>query len=109
MSRDILYTIFQLRSVCTGYLSALVGFNLKSLWGRYLHFFNVCPFDYRAVAGAGNVWPLNSLTTYTSWVTVGLPTNRPKSKFNRCEIEHCGGGGFFVTLYLCIFTIIVVL
>ena len=34
----------------------------------YLQFFNVCPFDYTAVAGSGKVGSVNRLTT-----PVGVP------------------------------------
>ena len=49
-------------------------------------FFNVCPFDYTAVAGSGKGGgrkPVN----HTSWVAVVTPTDRPKSVRNRYLIE----------------------
>ena len=45
--------------------------------------FNVCPFDYTAVAGSGKVGPV----THTSWMTEVTPYDRPKSVRNRCIIE----------------------
>ena len=56
----------------------------------YLQIFNVCPFDYTAVAGSGKVGPVNQVN-HTSWVAVVTPTDRPKSVRNRCLIElFCG-------------------
>ena len=56
----------------------------------YLQFFNVCPFDYTAVAGSWKVGPVNQVN-HTSWVAVDTPTDRPKSVRNLCVIElFCG-------------------
>ena len=50
----------------------------------------MCPFDYTAVAGSGNVEPVNQVN-HTSWVAVVTPTDRPKSVRNRCVIKRfCG-------------------
>ena len=56
----------------------------------YLLIFNVCPFDYTAVAGSGKVGPVNQVN-HTSWVAVVTPTDRHKSVRNRCVIELFGG------------------
>ena len=65
---------------------------------RFIYkFLNVCPFDYTAVAGSGNVGPVNQVN-HTSWVAVVTPTDRPKSVRNRCKIELFGGVVCVVTL-----------
>ena len=47
----------------------------------------MCPFDYTAVAGNGNVGPVN----YTSWMAVVTSRDRPTSVRNRCVNEpFCG-------------------
>ena len=46
----------------------------------------MCPFDYTAVAGSGEVGPINQVN-HTSWVAVVTPTDHPKSVRNRCVIE----------------------
>ena len=77
-----------------------IDFHDLSAWGsclfvffrrRFIHnFFNLCPFDYSAVAGSGKVGPVNQVN-HTSWVAVVTPTDRPKSVRNRCVIElFCG-------------------
>ena len=54
---------------------------------RFIYkFFNVCPFDYTAVAGSGKVGSVNQVN-HTSWVDVVTPTDRPKSVRNRWVIE----------------------
>ena len=58
---------------------------------------NVWPFDYTAVAGSGNVWPVNQVN-HTSLVAVVTPTDRHKSVRNRCLIELFWG-------VLCVFTL----
>ena len=56
----------------------------------YLQFFNVCPFDYTAVAGSGKVGPVNQVN-HASWVAIITSTDRPKSVRNRSVIElFCG-------------------
>ena len=59
----------------------------------YLQIFNVCPFDYTAVAGSGKVGPVNQVN-HTNWVAIVNPTDRPKSVRNRCVIE------LFVALFV---------
>ena len=50
----------------------------------------MCPFDCMAVAGTGNVGPVNQVN-HTSWVAVVILTDRPKSVRNRRVIElFCG-------------------
>ena len=85
-----------------------IDFYDLSTWGGcclykevYLQIFNVCPFDYTAVAGSGKVGPVNQVN-HTSWVTVVSPTDRPKPVRNRCVIELFVA--FFV-LSLCPFDI----
>ena len=46
----------------------------------------MCPFDYTAVAGSGNIGPVNKVN-HTSWLAEVTPTDRPKSVRNRCVIE----------------------
>ena len=54
---------------------------------RFIYnFLNVCPFDYKAVAGSGKVGPVNQVN-HTSWVAIVSPTDRPKSVRNRSVIE----------------------
>ena len=65
----------------------------------YFQILNVCPFDYRAVAGSGKVGPVNQVNQ-TSWVAVVTPTDRPKSVRNRCVIELFCGVVCVVTLPL---------
>ena len=56
----------------------------------YLHFFNVCPFDYKAFAVSGEVWdPVNRFKN-TSLMAFVTPTDRLKSVLNRCVIEVFG-------------------
>ena len=66
---------------------------------RFIYeFLNVCPFDYTAVAGNGNVGPVNQVN-HTSWLAVVTPTDRPKSVRNRFVIElFCDDVFFFATL-----------
>ena len=47
----------------------------------YLQIFNVCPFDYTALAVSGKVWyPLTGLTTPIAWISsVTSAIYRPKS------------------------------
>ena len=59
----------------------------------------MCPFDYTAVSGSGNVRPVNQVN-HTSWVAVVTPTDRPKSVRNRCVIE------FFFALLCCHFALL---
>ena len=58
---------------------------------RFIYkFFNVCPFDYTAVAWSEKVGPVNQVS-HTCWVAVVTPTDRPKSVRNRCVINlFCG-------------------
>ena len=90
-----------------------IDFYDLSLWGgcwfvvyirRFIYkCFNVCPFDYTAVAGSGNVVPVNQVN-HTSWVAVVTPIDRPKSVRNRCVIELFCGVVCVVTfpfLYFC--------
>ena len=53
----------------------------------------MCPFDYTAVAGSGNIGPVNQVN-HNSWVTEVTPTYRPKSVRNRCVIK------LFVALFV---------
>ena len=56
----------------------------------YLQFFlNLCPFDYKAVAGSGKVGPVDQAKD-TSWVALVTPTDRHKSVRSRCVIELFG-------------------
>ena len=77
-----------------------IDFYDLSAWGgcwfvvyirRFIYkFLNVCPFDYMAVVVSGKVRPVNQVT-YTSWVALVSPTDRPMSVRNRCVIElFCG-------------------
>ena len=53
-------------------------------------FLNVCPFDYKAVAGSWKVRRVKRLN-HTSWVAVVTPTDVPKSIRNCCVISLlCG-------------------
>ena len=70
-----------------------LGWLLVCLFVFY-KFWNVCPFDYTAVAGSGKVGPVNQVN-HTSWVAVVTPTDRPKSVRNRCVIEL-----FFEVVYV---------
>ena len=58
----------------------------------------MCPFDCMAVAGSGNVGPVNRLTTPVGWVVIVNPTDRSKSVRNRCVIEMFCGVFCVVTL-----------
>ena len=97
----LLYYIYHL--ICF----TCIDFYDFSAWGgcwfvfyirRFIYkFLNVCPFDYTAVAGCGNVWPVNQVN-HTSWVAVVTPTDRPKSVRNHCLIELFCGVFFFLSL-----------
>ena len=66
------------------------------LYKEVYKFLNVCPFDYTAVTGSGEVEPVNQVNTI--WAAVGTPTDRPKSVRNRCVIKlFCG--------VVCVFTL----
>ena len=83
--------------VCDFYnLSAWWSFRFVVYIRRIIYtFLNVCRFDYTTVAGVrgGVRWegwarkPVN----HTSWMDLGIPTDRPKSVRNRCVIKLFGG------------------
>ena len=97
----LLYNIYHLCFTC-------IDFYDLSAWGgclfvvdirRFIYkFLNMCPFDYTAVAGSGNVGPVNQ-ASHTSWVAVATPTDRPKSVCNRCVIN------FFFAFLCCHFAL----
>ena len=84
-----LYKIYHLWFTCIDF------YDLSALGGCWFvvyitNFLNVCPFDYTAVAGSGEVGPVNQVN-HTSWVAIVTPTDRPKSVRNRSVIElFCG-------------------
>ena len=71
---------------------------------RFIYkFLNVCHFDYTAVAGNGNVGPVNQVN-HISCVAVVTQTDRPESIRNRCVIERFCGVICVVTLPFSHFT-----
>ena len=101
----LLYNIYHLCFTCIDFydISAWGGCWFVVYIRRFTYkFLNVCPFDYTAVAGSGNVGPVNQVY-HTSWVAIVTPTDHPKSVRNRSVIElFCGpfdisvGVGVFV-------------
>ena len=87
----LLYYIYHLCCAC-------IDFCDLSYWGGcwfvvYIRRFNykclnVCPLDYKAVAGSGKVGPVNQVN-HTSWVAIVTPTDRPKS-VRLCNRTFCG-------------------
>ena len=85
----LLYFFYNLCFTCINFydLYAWGGCWFVDYIRRFIYkFLNLCPFDYTAVAGSGKVGPVNQVNN-TSWVTVDIPTGRPKSVCNRCVIE----------------------
>ena len=65
---------------------------------RFIYkFLNVCPFYFTAVAGSGQVGPVNQVN-HTSWLAIVTPTDRPKSARNRTLIKLFCGVVCFVIL-----------
>ena len=90
----LLYYIYHLCFTCIDFydLSAWSGCWFVVYIRRFIYkFLNVCPFDYAAVAGSGNVGPVNQVN-HTSWMAlIDSAIDRPKSVRNRCVIElFCG-------------------
>ena len=89
----LLYYIYHLCFTC-------IDFYDLSAWGdcwfvvyirRFINkFLNVCPFDYKAVAGSGKDGPVHQVN-HTSWVAVATPTDRPKPQplCNRTFLWRC--------------------
>ena len=94
----ILFIIYGLRVIIfmTSPLWMAVGFVVYIR--RFIYkLFNVCPFDYTAVAGSGKVGLVNQVN-HISWVAVVTPTDRPKSVRNCCVIDLFSGVLCVVTL-----------